>query len=182
MRAAALCICLSGFSASSASATTYDYVGNELNVSLPCCSLAPGLTGSVTFDFNTFDFSGTVYVSSGQVTALQLGGGSLGNYVQHSYFVLDNGAITSWLLQSFIAGWHSLGDGGSSSGDYVELGGGCFPICYLASNRAPGVWTPVDLTAPVPSPMVGAGLPGLAMAIAGFIGWRRSRRLAASRG
>jgi len=28
----------------------------------------------------------------------------------------------------------------------------------------------------VPSPIVGAGLPGLLMAIAGFIGWRRSRR------
>jgi hypothetical protein len=30
---------------------------------------------------------------------------------------------------------------------------------------------------PVPAPLVGAGLPGLAMAIAGFIGWRRSRRV-----
>jgi hypothetical protein len=28
---------------------------------------------------------------------------------------------------------------------------------------------------PVPIPIVGAGLPGLLMAVAGFIGWRRSR-------
>jgi hypothetical protein len=32
------------------------------------------------------------------------------------------------------------------------------------------------LSFPAPSPVVGAGLPGLLMAIAGFIGWRRSRR------
>lgn len=30
--------------------------------------------------------------------------------------------------------------------------------------------------APVPGPVIGAGLPGLLMAVAGFIGWRRSRR------
>jgi hypothetical protein len=32
------------------------------------------------------------------------------------------------------------------------------------------------LTSPVPGPAVGAGLPGLLIAVAGFIGWRRSRR------
>lgn len=35
-------------------------------------------------------------------------------------------------------------------------------------------------TSPVPSPTVGAGLPGFLMAIAGFIGWRRSRRASAA--
>jgi len=34
--------------------------------------------------------------------------------------------------------------------------------------------------APVPGPIVGAGLPALLMAIAGFIGWRRSRRAIAA--
>jgi len=34
--------------------------------------------------------------------------------------------------------------------------------------------------APVPGPIVGAGLPALLMAIAGFIGWRRSRHASAA--
>ena len=34
--------------------------------------------------------------------------------------------------------------------------------------------------APVPVPIVGAGLPGIVMAIAGFIGWRRSRHASAA--
>jgi hypothetical protein len=40
----------------------------------------------------------------------------------------------------------------------------------------PGSWSlAVD---PVPGPLVGAGLPGLLMAVAGFIGWRCNRRSA----
>lgn len=47
------------------------------------------------------------------------------------------------------------------------------------SERSPFdvTWTMSSITiAPVPSPIVGAGIPGLLMAIAGFIGWRHSRR------
>jgi hypothetical protein len=173
MRAATLCVCILGLSASSARATTYDYVGNPLNVIFPCCSSAPGLTGSVTFDFNTFDFSGTVFLSTGHVSALQLGGGTLGNYLLFdAYFVLDEGAITNWSLQSAFAGWSSFSSGGTA--DYVEIGGGCGPLCYIASNQEPGVWTPVDL-APVPGPTVGAGASSFALAL--FLGWLVRRRV-----
>ena len=33
-----------------------------------------------------------------------------------------------------------------------------------------------QMTLAVPGPIVGAGLPGIAMAVAGFFAWRRSRR------
>jgi LPXTG-motif cell wall-anchored protein len=36
--------------------------------------------------------------------------------------------------------------------------------------------------ASVPGPMVGAGLPGLVMALAGFVAWRRRRNQAAAAG
>lgn len=169
VRAAAL-VFLLGFPAASASATTYEYVGHPLDVVLPCCSTAPAFTGSVTFDFNTFGFTGTVYLSSGHVTALPFGDG-LETYRQWGNFVFHDGTITNWALQAFDYGMSSFGDFGDY---YSQYRGGIGPYS-IAFNQTPGVWTPVDLITPVPGPIVGAGIPGLLMAIAGYIGWRRSR-------
>jgi len=52
---------------------------------------------------------------------------------------------------------------------------------YLFHNGLPpsAVFSSVSgslAASPVPGPVVGAGLPGVLMAVAGFIGWRRSRR------
>jgi hypothetical protein len=171
VRAATLSIFICSSFASSVGATTYEYAGNPLDVVLPCCSTAPAFTGSVTFDFNTFGFTGTVYLSSGHVTDLPFGDG-LDTYRQYGNFVLLNGSITNWALQAFDYGTSSFGDFGDY---YSQYRGGSGPYS-IAFNQTPGVWTPIDLIAPVPNPIVGAGLPGLLMAIAGFIGWRRSRR------
>jgi len=46
----------------------------------------------------------------------------------------------------------------------------------VVRNVGVGSTFSLESTSPVPGPIVGAGLPGLVMAIAGFIGWRRSRR------
>jgi hypothetical protein len=58
-----------------------------------------------------------------------------------------------------------------------------FNLNYVGSNLGLGddtgtyfiKTTPSDVLA-VPGPIVGAGLPSLLMAVAGFIGWRRSHR------
>lgn len=91
-------------------ATTYEYAGNPLDVVLPCCSTSPGLFWSVTFDFNTFNYSGTVYLLSEHVTAFS---GGKDNYIPlfEPHFTLNNGAITEWALQAFDYGVSSFGDG-----------------------------------------------------------------------
>jgi hypothetical protein len=60
-------------------------------------------------------------------------------------------------------------------GSLVSYTGGPFEafIGYEASGVGGYQGT---LTLPVPGPIIGAGLPGIVMAIAGFIGWRRIRR------
>jgi hypothetical protein len=65
---------------------------------------------------------------------------------------------------------------------YVFNGEGTFQFGTCPSSFFPcGFFHAATTTfssdiSPVPGPIVGAGLPGLLMAIAGLIGWRRSRR------
>src|SRR5689334_18418288 len=129
IRAVLLGVCLTSISVFSVKATTYEYVGNPLDVVYPYFSAGGGgsFTGFVTFDFNTLGFSGTIFVNSGHVTALPFGEG-LNTYLQYGNFVLENGAITDWNLQSPFGGMSSFG----IFGDYVEYGGPCFPVCYIA--------------------------------------------------
>jgi hypothetical protein len=80
-------------------------------------------------------------------------------------YATDINNAGSILLQS------SLGNYISANGTYSPL----LPYAYEAfgfndSNQV------VGRVSGVPGPLVGAGLPGLVMAIAGFIGWSRSRR------
>jgi hypothetical protein len=155
---------LTAMSHAPAKATTYDYVGNPF---FSCasvawvngCSVPPfhtGLTGSVTFNFNTFGFSGTVIDGPSrdpfdmQIVDLQLDGIS---FEFHS-FTLSDGAITQWFLGGIDSSIVS-----SNGGDIFAMFGCGSPVdlvCNYYSNSTPGVWTPVDL-APVPGPIAGAG-------------------------
>lgn len=97
VRSVAYVICFAAISIGSASATTYEYHGKPLDVVIPCCSTTShGLFWSVTFDFNTFNHSGTVYLHSEHVTAFS---GGKENYIPlfEPHFTFSNGAITGGL-------------------------------------------------------------------------------------
>lgn len=103
------------------SATTYTYAGQPLLQGFPCgyCATVPGLTGSVTFDFNTTNFTGRLSLVPGDTASLVAPSGSSGGasyppptlppsvplyYVPQlsGTFTLTNGAITDWFVDTFI--------------------------------------------------------------------------------
>jgi hypothetical protein len=58
-----------------ANATTYDYVGQPFTTFSGLCtaSLCTALTGSVTFNFETSEFTGTVSLSPGDTASVYIG-------------------------------------------------------------------------------------------------------------
>jgi hypothetical protein len=60
------------FGALPASATTYNYVGQTYTTNADPTIYGTQMTGSVTFNQDTSNFTGLIYVSSGVVTALNL--------------------------------------------------------------------------------------------------------------
>jgi hypothetical protein len=60
---------------------------------------------------------------------------------------------------------------------FIQYGGTCGSYCALINLETVTIHDEgLSAVLAVPGPIAGAGLPGLLMAIAGFIGWRRSRR------
>ena len=70
-------VVLLGATLASASATTYNYVGETYTSNVDPTIYGTHMTGSVTFNLDTSNFTGTIYISSGDVTALTLTSGTI---------------------------------------------------------------------------------------------------------
>jgi probable HAF family extracellular repeat protein len=132
------------------------------------------LPGAVFSIANAVSGDGSVIVgSSGTNTILQafIWTEATGVVSLHDLLVANGFELTGWTLESAT---------GISTDGHVIIGNGIDP---LGLHEA---WmVQLSVAAGVPGPTVGAGLPGILVAIAGFIGWRRSRRgirIASARG
>jgi hypothetical protein len=109
-------------SAAPASATTYIYASDAYTFDVDPTIYGTRMTGSVTFNQDTSNFTGIIYVSSGSVTALSLTSGTIsatqpyfdifanpaspyfsplffpGSGFEPDYFKLVSGNIEAWLL------------------------------------------------------------------------------------
>jgi hypothetical protein len=187
---AAFFLCLANLFAAAclteASATTYDYIGQPFNPSPGCfglsCVYPGGLNnGSVTFNFDTSGFTGTLTLSTGDTASLggivpnPVGSGSIFGTVYFpssapppgtegyadvfsGTFVLANGSITSWSIGGgLILVGCGLGPGCtsgvsvSSSPTYDSFSGEADGIGASGSNGGGGAWEDVSPAVPEPS-------------------------------
>jgi hypothetical protein len=159
--------------------------------------LGPRLTATITIDGDTssatgfysngFEYNPVGYrgileasFSSGQVTF------SSSMLMANTNFnvSLVNGAIASWSFLSNFGELISCGVGPfcapgilqmSNLSDYLRFSIPYPGASYGAESVGPGTWSLVGVS-PAPTPMLGAGFPGVLLAVAGVIVWRRRRR------
>ena len=180
----------------SASATTYNYVGETYTSNVDPTIYGTHMTGSVTFNQDTSNFTGTIYISSGDVTALTLTSGTITATLPYfdifaglspDYFRLVNGSIQAWLLHgaspsfALVTPSYSLYSQGDSS-----ICNGCgfgfdnieswFPsgTFYASKNQNTASWSVAKTPLPAALPLFASGLGAL-----GLLGWRRKRKAAA---
>lgn len=175
-----------------ARATTYNYVGQAYTFDADPNIYGTRMTGSVTFNQDTSHFTGTIYVSSGVVTALQLASGTLTATLPYfnipgftpDYFTLVNGSIQTWLLQGLSPSARILSAEGDVSGckcgpdgfDSVQAAFPTGPTYAYAPKPLDGtVWSigslPPAATVPEPPPVAAVPEPSTwAMLLLGFSG------------
>jgi hypothetical protein len=102
-----------------------------------------------------------------------LGGGAFSGY--GALFQFSDTDVTALNL----LGSNGIGQSiGITSGfGFIQYGGTCGSYCAFINVETVTIHDEgLSAVLAVPGPILGAGLPGLLMAIAGFIGWRRNRR------
>jgi hypothetical protein len=172
--------------------TTYNYVGQSYVSGSPAF-FGTNMTGSVTFNFDTTSFSGSISFldGSGFITDVQLTSGAYTiedtapaiaiEIMPNPQFILLNGAIVAWDIHSFDG--FACGDpihGCAMASTFGIPNGGVdtfVQVCHFCNQGAvspsPGIWSLAP--AAVPGPVAGAGVPGLMLA--GLIAlWQRKRR------
>jgi hypothetical protein len=182
-------------------ATTYNYVSDlYTNVGINPSIQNPAIygtymTGTATFTGDTSHFTGTIWLSSGQVADMALTSGTItATYFDifplQDYFRFEDGAIKEWLLHAGTnpfseptPGYQLYSQGmlinegtsfASTTGfDNVQS---WFPsgTTYASRNQSvTSAWTMETVETPLPAtlPLFATGLGAL-----GLLGWRRKRK------
>ena len=176
----------------SASATTYNYVSDTYTINVDPTIYGTHMTGSVTFDLDTSNFTGTIYISSGDVTALTLTSGTITATLPYfdfisfdpDYFAFVDGSIQDWLLHGVSPSFapvipsyalYSQGDFspeyGSDGFDNIQSN---FPsgTFYASKNQSEtSSWSVGETPLPAALPLFATGLGAM-----GLFGWRRKRK------
>jgi hypothetical protein len=154
------------FGALPASATTYNYVGQTYTTNADPTIYGTQMTGSVTFNQDTSNFTGLIYVSSGVVAALNLTSGTITatlpyfdifadpaspyfsplyfpgnpNGLVSDYFRLVNGSIQAWLLHGITPSYELVAPSYQlySQGDSSICNGCGFGFDNIQSNFPTG--------------------------------------------
>jgi hypothetical protein len=137
-------------------------------------TLAGGTTA--TFGYDDFIYFDTAAFTTGQLQ-IEIQPDVFGDFGEISttwtFTASASGFFTGWTLSSdtfapALASWSVDGTGRTLTVNWDGTNGG--PLSQFDAIFSSST------TAPVPGPIVGAGLPGLALAFGGILAWRRRKR------
>jgi len=157
-----------------AGATTYNYLGNPYTSNDNPAEFGSNLTGTVTFNFDTTAFTGTIPFGDSAITNAQLVSGIYSfSGTTNSTFNFTSGVITSWSVAENV-GLVLLTT--SNMPPFTNVFDQAWNIAenFVAFNQfSPATWTIGPDPTPLPAalPLFATGLGAL-----GLLGWRRKRK------